>query len=306
MNSKEQFVGAYKKENAYVYYIAIGPEEYVFYKDGVLMDLPYTEHSVTSVTIQGDIYTRVYPNVDIEKEFAEGISPTVKKGSTRRTIRIGPTIVFKSSASNNTALNAILPEISRNLIGLSKGLTHAINYGIYNDHGKFYIMEERLDTTTFDAFICKARGTIQSLCSTTTIDKLRWGNVREIGGSMKYIYEYLAFFAELLENLRTSDIGGDFKLDNVAFKHGTTEYCCTDVVLPSHENPYIPKSWDEWYWDIWNRKDEWKTGNDEKKAKYADQVMSIFTDPLLRLMYVKSCTTTIGGRTRKRRSTRRH
>ncbi len=243
-------------------------------------------------------------------------------GSTKRKIRIGDKIIFKSAEYGNKSLEIILQEISRNLIAISAGIPHALNYGIFKKDDNYYIIEEKVDIDGFEEHVCNIRKDIVAACNiqknntadlhkainkavsftlTNTIDEIH----KCINGLEKRkkekINEYIAKYNTIQNIFKVKGIGGDTKLSNFGFKIDTEkkeneeneeneekkekEIIVFDTILPS-SNPYLPLDWDSWYNNERkknSRKNSWKS-NDEY-----DKFMLLFTNPIIRLLY-KGCT----------------
>lgn len=225
-------------------------------------------------------------------------------GSTKRKIRIGDKLIFKSAENGNKSLEIILQEISRNLIAISRGIPHALNYGIYKKYDNYYIIEEKVNADDFEEYVCSIRNYIVAACSiqqknvinlhkpinkavsfalTDNIDKIE----ECINKSEKEteINAYIIKYNTIQTLFKDNKIGGDTKLSNFGFRLGTEDFIVFDTILPSSD-PYLPLDWDSWYNN--ERKKNSRKTNWGSNSEY-DKFMLLFTNPIIRLLY-KGCT----------------
>ena len=258
--------------------------------------LAYLYNTTEIAVARSDVHTITYNAVTYKRkvvgeysavvtEFTSGASPA-NPGTTGRIIRVSSNYVFKSCPGNNTSLDAVSQEVSRNLYALAHGLPHAYCYGIYQNGSQYFIIEEKLDVERFERHICKFKP-----LSITSYP----GGDDPISQYNRHIYEmfinYICQFQKIVELLKANNMGGDFKLDNMGYRNGTDVICLTDVFHPKVSNPYQPISWNEW----------------EPIAVAEGKYLSIYTNPMSRLAYKLSNTNcTAGGKQRKtRRKTNR-
>jgi hypothetical protein len=304
-------IGIYENNSGgRIFLVAKSLTELELYKDEHTIDT--YDISNTVITINSIKYNKIMPK-NIFSEFSR--SPEITAGSTRRKIRIGTNLIFKSAEKGNRTLEKILPEISRNLIAILKGIPHVLNYGIHKNNDDYYIIEEKADIDRFESYVCNLRKTIISECAISKI------NTNELHNNIRYktsyklsynintiiecintltesvnINDYMTKYTTIQNLLKTKDIGGDTKLSNFGFKMGTDDFIVFDVILPN-TNPFIPLDWDTWY------------NNDRDKKHYTNynKFMLLYTDPILRLLY-KGCTKFRGGSTMRhnKKYTKKH
>ena len=291
-------IGIYENDSAErIFLVAKSLIELELYKDEKIVDS--YDISNTTITVNGVKYTKIMPKIEFSK------SPEIIAGSTQRKIRISEDIIFKSAEKGNKSLGKILPEISRNLIAISKGIPHVLNYGIHKNENDYYIIEEKADIDRFEKYVCDLRKTIVSECAisknnTKELHNLRHKSSYKIAENIDKIREcinttsesvaineYMTKYTTIQNLLKTKEMGGDTKLSNFGFKMGTDDFIVFDVILPSR-NPFVPLDWDTWY------------NYDRGKKSYPnyDKFMLLYTDPIVRLLY-KGCTKFRGGRTVK-------
>lgn len=296
-------IGIYQNDlGERIFLVAKSLSELALYKDEYIVDS--YDISNTIITVNNTKYKKLMPK-SIFTEFSR--NPEIIAGSTRRKLRIGTNIIFKSAEKGNKSLEKILPEISRNLITISKDIPHVLDYGIHKNDNDYYIIEEKADVNRFEEYVCGLRKTIISECS---ISKK---NTNELHNNVRYktsykisdnidtirkcinkltesatINDYMTKYTTIQNLLENKEIGGDTKLSNFGFKIGSNDFILFDVIIPS-KDPYIPLDWDTWY----------NTDRHKKFNVNYEKFMLLYTDPIMRLLY-KGCTKFRGGSTVKK------
>ena len=273
-------------------------ERSVYYYKGQIIDARAVTDN--SVNYNETIYNRLEYNSSEMDNAQEN-----KKGKSDRLVFIGNSYVFKSANNKDTSLSSIMAEVSRNLIAISKGVNHALCFGIlYNKNidknikEGYYMVEEALNMSIPEKLLCNIKHAIAN-------------NMTELATDF---FQYVVFFHRFVYHLQQADIGGDFKLDNLGFrihKHAPDMFPAqgfigTDIILPSKRNAYLPMSWNEW----------------AEVARRESGCLEIYINPLSRLYYKECAEPVIAvapttnafivnnaanarSTTRKRKSTRR-
>ncbi len=292
-------VGIYENNRGErIFLVASSLTELKLYKGGDIITKGYSINE-NSIILDNIEYNKI-----VHPDTRFNLLSEKTLGSTRRKIRIGDKIIFKSAEYGNKSLEIILQEISRNLIAISAGIPHALNYGIFKKDDNYYIIEEKVDIDDFEKHVCNIRKDIVAACNIqkantaklhTNINKAisfkLTDDIHKIEECIQEskqaddINEYIAKYNAIQNIFKVKGIGGDTKLSNFGFKQGTQEFIVFDTILPS-SNPYLPLDWDSWYNNERkknSRKNSWKS-NDEY-----DKFMLLFTNPIIRLLY-KGCT----------------
>lgn len=229
-----------------------------------------------TVIYEKNEYTRVkFDSDDFNRE-----NP-IRLGKTRPYVFMGSKYIFKAASDATAAslpLTGCLREVSASLWAISKGIPLAYTYGIFQDKKKnaFFVVEEKLDFDKASDFFCRCQTAYIKILNQITIDHIEISNIRK----------YLNIFDIFIGKLKTLNIGGDFKIENLAFREGNyDEIVATDLIIPSHETPYKPISYTDW----------------ETIAIKEEGNINIFIDPFSRInpKYYRCPISHGGKRTRK-------
>jgi hypothetical protein len=247
-----------------------------------------------SITIDGDIFNKV---VTDDAQFVAAKKKKATIGTSGRTVYVGTTCVFKNSFLASFSLESVVQEASRNLRCISKGIPHAYCYGIYeeNEGGagggapKYYFMEELLDIPRSHELYVACFDFLYNMPLRHTVFKGALLQDAQQGERANFVEAisrpyslFISEFTTLVKLLQEKNIGGDFKLDNVAFVRGENKLVFTDLAFPSDGNSSLPKSWVDWL----------------AIAKTEEPDTEVFTNSLRRLQYWLSTTgtATLGGK----------
>lgn len=191
------------------------------------------------VRFDGKEYVRIrsYSGLSYADELKGAKEVGGGPGSTQRaSVLLGKSLVFKFSSGGSSLVGA-MQETSRTLIAISAGIPHATVFGIHEIKGKFYEVEEKLDVVSSSKFFNTVKTTYQKIRSGVPTNEME----------QKNLCLFIQVFNEFSNKLRGSNIGGDFKLNNLSFRDGnTSDLFATDLVAGMSGNPYMPMTYKEW------------------------------------------------------------
>lgn len=225
----------WKISKNFLCYVWTREDKGLYIKNGEPIDA--TASNDDTVIYKGTEYKRVHfePN-DFNPEKHTSI------GKTRPYVFIGNNYIFKA-ASDATKMSlpliGCLKEVSASLWAISKGIPLAYTYGIFEDIGtkSYFEVEEKLDFDEASRFFCRCQTAFNKILAQVPIDDIDLIDIRK----------YLDIFDTFVGKLETLNIGGDFKIENLAFRKGNYgEIVATDLIIPSRENPYTPISYNDW------------------------------------------------------------
>jgi hypothetical protein len=159
------------------------------------------------------------------------------RGTTGRIVLASKQYIFKTTDRKHDDMDRICEESSRTLGILAKGVPHAEWYGIVENRGVFYMVEERLDTERFSRDVAAIKECMRQLPTTSQI-------LHPPGYSL--LVRYILDFQHLIQLLQEADVGGDFKLDNMGYREETRQLVLTDLSIPYRRQRYRSLSWNEW------------------------------------------------------------
>jgi hypothetical protein len=158
-------------------------------------------------------------------------------GTTGRILYKSRHYVYKTAGKGKTDHASACEEVSCTLQMLAKGIPHAECYGIYENDGVYYSIEERLDTERFRNQMRMVKECLRAL---PLVPKILY--CKEYDWFLRYVSQ----FQTIVSILKAQDVGGDFKLENMGYRRGTSELVLMDVSIPCRRKKYESLSWKEW------------------------------------------------------------